>query len=169
MANLKDKRMILRNADSGAFAPFGLWEDFDDLFNAFRSDVDRMFWSPVAREPAKLRVFHGNTYMPMDLEDHGDKLELSVELPGTRKEDAKISLEDNVLTISVESKQEREEKEEGRYLFRERSSMSCSRSIRLPVDVEEGKVSARMDNGILKIEMPKVHPGEKKTREIKIA
>jgi HSP20 family protein len=105
----------------------------------------------------------------MDLEDHGDKLELSVELPGAKKEDAKISIEDNVLTVSVATKEEKEEKEEGRYLFRERSSMSCSRSVRLPVEVDEGKVSARMDNGILKIEMPKVHPKEKQAREIKIA
>jgi HSP20 family protein len=169
MVKEQDKRMVVRNGDKGVFTPFGLWEDFDDLFNAFKSDMDRMFWSPISREPSKIRVFPGRTYMPMDLEDQGDKLELSIELPGAKKEDAKISLEDNVLTISVESKEEKEEKEEGRYLFRERSSMSCSRSVKLPVEVDEGKVSARMDNGILKIEMPKVHPKEKKAKEIKIA
>jgi len=165
----QNKKMTVRNGDRGAFAPFGLWEDLDGLFNAFRSDMDRMFWSPMAREPARLRLIQGKSYMPMDLEDHGEKMELSVELPGTKKEDARISFEDNVLTISVGSKEEKEEKEEGRYIFRERSSMSCSRSVRLPVEVDESKISARMDNGILKIEMPKVHPGEKKAKEIKIA
>jgi HSP20 family protein len=51
---------------------------------------------------------------------------------------------------------------------KERSSYSCQRSVRLPVEVNGDKVSAKMDNGILHVELPKKHPKEPKKKDIKI-
>ncbi|MGA1872439.1 MAG: Hsp20/alpha crystallin family protein [Thermoplasmatota archaeon] len=168
MAKEQEKRMVLRDGDRSSMSPFGLWEDFDDLFNAFRRDMDRMFLSPVSTEPARIRVFRRPSYMPMNLEDKEDMFLLTVDLPGIDKDDAKISLEEDILSISVESKEEKEEKEEGRYLFRERSSHSCSRSIRLPQEVDESRIKAKMIDGVLHVELPKSNPKEKVVKEINI-
>ena len=168
MANGQDKRMVLRDSDRGTVSPFGMWEDLDDLFNTFRRDMDRMFWNPMVPESPRIRVFRRQSYMPMNLEDKGESLELTVELPGINKEDAKISLDEDILNISVESKAEKEEKGEDYYLLRERSSFSCSRSIRLPQEVDESKVSAQMSDGVLRVTLPKKHPQKKERTEIKI-
>ncbi|MFW3146086.1 MAG: Hsp20/alpha crystallin family protein [Thermoplasmatota archaeon] len=168
MANGHDKRMVLRDSDRGNLSPFGMWDDFDDLFNAFRRDIDRMFWNPMVPEPPRIRVFRRQSYMPMNLEDKGENMELTVELPGIKKEDAKISLDEDILNISVETEDEKEQKEDGKYLLRERSSFSCSRSIRLPQEVDESKVSAQMVEGVLHVTLPKKHPQKKEKTEIKI-
>ncbi|MBN1538589.1 MAG: Hsp20/alpha crystallin family protein [Candidatus Thermoplasmatota archaeon] len=168
MAKEQDNRMVPRDSDRSGISPFGMWEDLDDLFNSFRRDMDRMFWSPLAPEPMRIRVMNRPGYMPMNLEDKGENFLLTVELPGVKKEDAKISLDEDVLSICVESNDEKEEKEEGNYLFRERRSYSCSRSIRLPQEIDGSKVSAKMVDGVLHIELPKMNPREKVVREINI-
>ncbi|MFO8050742.1 MAG: Hsp20/alpha crystallin family protein [Thermoplasmatota archaeon] len=168
MANGQDKRMVLRNNDRRAVSPFGPWEDIDDLFNAFRHDLDRMFFSPLTRAAPRARVVRGPNYMPMDMTDKGDRFELSIDLPGVNKEDIELSLDGDMLSISVESEEKKEKKEEGKYLFRERSEYSCSRSIRLPDEVDEEKIKANMVEGVLKVDLPKKHPEKKKKKEIKI-
>lgn len=168
MANGQDRRIVLRNGDRRAVNPFGMWDDFDDLFNSFRRDMDRMIWSPMTHEVPRMRLVKRTSYMPMDMEDNGEKFSLTIELPGVKKEDIKLSLDDDLLTISVDSKEEKEESEEGKYLFRERSSYSCSRSVKLPETVDEEGIKANMKEGVLKIELPKKEPESKEKREITI-
>ena len=81
-------------------------------------------------------------------------VELAV--PGKKKEDFNIALEDQVLTISSETKHENEEKDEkGKYTRKEFSYSSFKRSFTLPDMVDEEKINAKYEEGVLKIEIPK--------------
>jgi HSP20 family protein len=170
MAGNENKKIVVRNRDQNLIDPFGMWDDFDSIFNAFRRDMDRMFWSPSIRSPVvpRMRVIRKGYQMPMNLEDREGSLLLTVEMPGVKKEDTKLSIEDGLLTISVKGEDEKEESEEGKYLFRERSSFSCSRCVRLPENVDEENVSAKMVDGVLHIEIPKNEPEKKEAKEITI-
>ena len=77
-------------------------------------------------------------------------LVIRAELPGVKQEDVDISLHDNVLTISGERRDEQEE-ERGGYHIRERRYGSFSRSLALPEGIDESKISARYENGILEV------------------
>ena len=82
--------------------------------------------------------------------------EIQVAAPGIKKEDFKINLERNVLTISSESKTENEEKDEnGAFTRREFNYSSFSRSFTLPEMAEPEKIDAAYEDGILKIMVPK--------------
>ncbi|MEA3558280.1 MAG: Hsp20/alpha crystallin family protein [Candidatus Thermoplasmatota archaeon] len=168
MINGLENRMVLRNGNRKAMDPFGMWTDLDDLFHTLSNDMDRMLWNPSGLEFPRARISRRVNYMQMDMEDRGDNLLLTVEMPGVKKESTKISIDDGVLSISVKAEDEKEEKEEGKYLFRERNSFSSSRCVKLPDDIEEENVSAKMEDGVLHIELPKSHPEEKVIKEIEI-
>ena len=79
---------------------------------------------------------------------------VNMEVPGLDPKEIKISLQDHILTISGERKKEEEEKDERFYRI-ERSYGTFTRSIRLPMPVEENKVNAVFKNGVLTISIPK--------------
>ncbi|MDE3235768.1 MAG: Hsp20/alpha crystallin family protein [Bacteroidota bacterium] len=92
---------------------------------------------------------------------------VDVVAPGFDKNDFKIKVEEGVLTISAETKYEVNEKEVD-YTRREYSFSSFTRSFYLPENVNEDAISARYDNGILKIEMPKTSVDVKASKEVKV-
>ncbi len=165
----EDKRMTIRDSDRREVSPFGPWSNVDDLFDAFRRDIDTMFMDPWARTTVRpIRVRQAPTYMPMDMEDDGENLKLIVEMPGVKKKDINLSINEDILTISVDSSEDKKE-EKKNYLLRERSSFQCQRSVRLPAEVQGDKVEAKMEEGVLHVTLPKVHPKKKETHEIKIS
>ena len=97
-------------------------------------------------------------------EAKGD-LVVKAELPGIDPKDIDISLDEGVLTIKGEKRQEKEEKQEGYHLI-ERRYGSFTRSIRLPGEIQNERINASYKNGVLKITLPKSE--EAKKREIKI-
>ena len=117
------------------------------------------------------RSFFGESAMPamkVDVEDKGDSYMLQTDLPGVKKEDVRISVEDGVLTIAVEQKNEmNEEDKERNYLFRERRSMSMSRSFSLEGVNEEG-ITAEYTDGVLHLTLPKETQEIQKVRQIEI-
>ena len=86
-----------------------------------------------------------------------------MDLPGKTDKDVNIELNHNVLTISSETKTEKEEKKEekaeakeaGKYLIKERSYSKFSRSFTLPEDVDYENLTAKVTNGILTVKMPR--------------
>jgi HSP20 family protein len=78
-------------------------------------------------------------------------LVIRAELPGVKHEDVDISLHDNVLTISGERRAEQEEEERGGYHIRERRYGSFRRSLALPEGIDESKISARYEDGVLEV------------------
>jgi HSP20 family protein len=137
--------------------------------DVFRGRLDRMFnqmlqdfWGlQTPAEGVAARV-----WSPMvDVKETEDALDFHVELPGMKKEDVEITLENNVLSISGERKFEKEAKGET-YHRLERSYGSFSRSFTLPASVRTDKVDANFADGVLQIHLPKVE--ESKPRKISI-
>lgn len=89
-----------------------------------------------------------------------DRFDVSLAAPGMKKEDFLIDVEGNVLTISAQKKEEREEKEQ-RYTRKEFSYSSFTRSFTLPDGVNKDKIDAAYENGLLKLTLPKTEEARK--------
>lgn len=93
---------------------------------------------------------------------------LEVAAPGMDKKDFKIELNNNILNISSEKKEEKESKKEN-FMRREFSYTSFCRSFEIPEEVDAENIKANYENGILTIEIPKQEVVLKKAREISIS
>ena len=103
----------------------------------------------------------------VDIAEFDNEYQVKVELPGITKEDVKISLEQNLLTVKGEKKQEKETKESNFHRV-ERSYGAFQRSFTLPSSVKGDKVDATFANGILTINMPKAEEAKPKQIEVKV-
>jgi HSP20 family protein len=93
---------------------------------------------------------------PVSVEERNDRILLTAELPGMTEEQVEISLENNVLTISGEKRELREEGAEGGKLHLvERSFGSFRRSFTLPRTIRAERITAEFDNGLLNVRLPK--------------
>jgi HSP20 family protein len=105
-----------------------------------------------------------NTTIPaVNIKETADMFEVEMAAPGMRKEDFKVELEDNNLTISSEFQNQQEEKEGERYTRREHSYQSFQRTFTLPknvVDVDQ--INARYENGMLRLLIPKREEAKQK-------
>jgi HSP20 family protein len=102
----------------------------------------------------------------MDLIETAEHFVLKADLPGMSESDVSISLEKDVLTIAGERKTEHEEKHEGYYRI-ERATGAFSRSLTLPEGIDADAVTAKFDNGVLEVRIPK--PAQAQPRRIEIA
>ena len=93
--------------------------------------------------------------MKTDIKEKKDKYIIDIYLPGYEKEDIKISIEDGYLTVNASTNTEKEDKEEGKFVRKERYMGSCSRSFYVGDAVENEDIKASFKNGTLKIEIPK--------------
>lgn len=93
--------------------------------------------------------------MRTDIKEKGDKYIIDIDLPGYEKENIKIDVEDGYLTVHATIDSNKEEKEEGKFVRKERYVGSCSRSFYVGEDVKEDDIKATFRNGILKLEVPK--------------
>lgn len=107
------------------------------------------------------RYFFGGNQMPQtavqcktDIQDKGDSYLLSAELPGFKKEDIKLDLDGDLLTISAAHSDESEQKNEGGYLCRERHFGSYSRSFDVS-QIQQDGIRASYKDGVLELTLPK--------------
>ncbi|MDL1893980.1 Hsp20/alpha crystallin family protein [Sphingobacteriales bacterium CHB3] len=108
------------------------------------------------------------TWLPaVDLVEKDNEFVAKVELPGVNKDDVKITLQENILTIRGEKKEEKETKESS-YHRLERSYGSFQRSFTLPTTVKADKVEAQYKDGILTINLPKAEEAKRKQIEVKV-
>lgn len=143
---------MIRRSPRGlsALDPFS---GFDSLFENFMA-------------PVRLRDLENELHMPStDIRETKDDYEVTAELPGMKKEDIKVSLHDGVLTISAENRSETEEKKEGQVIRRERRYGKFLRRFAIGPDVQDDKVDAKFEDGLLKLTIPKSQPkgGEART------
>lgn len=103
---------------------------------------------------------------PTDVVDKGDLYEVRADLPGVRKENIEVSLVGQTLQVEGKEMQEKEEKGKN-YVTRERAYAGFSRSVLLPEDVVSDKISAKYEDGVLTVTVPKAHP--EPTRKIPVA
>ena len=95
----------------------------------------------------------GGEWMKTDIAETDKEIRLTMDLPGVRKEDVRISLENNVLTISAERNIEYDK--ETSVILKERVSSSVKRSFRLPSKITSENIHAKYDNGVLTVVMDK--------------
>ena len=118
------------------------------------SEVNRMFddvLGNLARRPRGQQGTVVTEWAPaIDVVTENGNLVVRAELPGVKQEDVDITLHNNVLTVSGERKAEQEE-ERGGYYVRERRYGSFSRSLTVPEGVDESKIHARYENGVLEV------------------
>lgn len=127
------------------------WDPFRE-FRSFKDEMDRLFDSFFGRWPFERAELGWSPCV--DVEEEADHFVVQAELPGLRKEEIKVSITGDTITISGERKREAEEK--GKIFHRlERAYGRFSRSITLPGEVEVDKVKAKYENGILTLTLPK--------------
>ena len=128
-------------------------DHFDDVFNDFP------FYEDKAGQKIEKKLYgrHGQNLMKTDIKEMEDGYELEMDLPGFKKEEISISLEDGNLTIQAAKGLDEDEKEKksGRYIRRERYAGSCARSFYVGDDITEEDIKAEFKHGILKIFVPK--------------
>lgn len=143
-----------------------------DVFTAMRDEMDRMFerfehgWPSL---PALFRQsFDQGSMVPaLDVHESEKELTIKVDLPGVAEKDVTVTLADGLLSIKGEKRSDREETK-GNFHVAERSYGSFQRSIRLPDSIDEAKLDAHMDNGVLKITAQKKPDAVKAERKIAI-
>ena len=130
-----------------------------NFFNDLMADpFDAFFNTPFTPAPKS-----SSTLMRTDIKEHDDGFEMTIDLPGFKKEDIKVALKDGNLTISASHHETQEEKDaKGNVVRQERYSGSCSRSFYVGDSMKESDIKANYANGELKLEMP--NP-EKKIQE----
>ena len=125
---------------------------FDDLFEfPFYDDRD------MQKLEKKLYGRRGKNLMKTDIKDTDKAYELEMDLPGFKKDEIKVSLENGYLTISAEKGLDKDEKEKetGRYIRRERYAGACSRSFYVGKEVHQDDIKAEFKHGILTLFVPK--------------
>ena len=102
---------------------------------------------------------HGKNLMKTDVRETDSTYEMDVDLPGFKKDEIQLKLEDGYLTISAAKGVDKDQQDDqGRYIRRERYAGQCSRSFYVGEGVEARDVSARFEDGILRLSLPKAAP-----------
>ena len=106
------------------------------------------------------------TSFRVDVKDEGEKFVLEAELPGFTRYSIVVDVNDGVLTIGAEWNENKKNDENG-YIISERRSGSVKRSFNVE-NIEEGLITARYENGVLTLDLPKIQPEKKEPRKIEI-
>lgn len=132
----------------------GDYFDIDSIFENFFNDA---VFPSFYRTGSQMRV---------DIREAEKEFILEAELPGFCKDDVHIEATDDRLTISVKGKEQKEEDEKA-YVRKERKALSMERSFAIS-NLATDKISAKMENGILTVTLPKLEPVQPETRKIDI-
>ncbi len=158
-------------AEEWPFAPFmDLRKRMDQLFDDYMRGWPR--FPPLARDLWEAEPFagmrHGMLDVRFDISESDAALDVSAELPGMEEKDIEVTLSDGVLTIKGEKKAETEEKKKDFHLT-ERRYGSFSRSFRVPGTVNQDKIKATFEKGVLHLSMPKLPEAKSKKKKIAIS
>jgi HSP20 family protein len=135
---------------------FGMQREMNRMFNnLFHSSDEGEDYALASWTPA------------VDIAEHDEEYTVKVELPGVSKDDVKITVESNMLTVRGEKKQEKETKKEN-YHRVERSYGSFQRSFTLPTAIMNDKIDAAFKDGILTVHVPKAEEAKPKQIEVKV-
>jgi HSP20 family protein len=140
------------------FSPWGTWDPFEDM-ERLRRTFDR-----ALDDFGRTQTARAGANPPLDLWDTGTAFVVEAEVPGFTADDVKLTVEKEVLTLSGERKLE---EREGYSLHRrERFPLKFSRSVALPARIDAERVTAKLEDGVLRIELPKA--AEARPRQITV-
>ena len=121
---------------------------FDDFFKPWNGWFDSDLWPKTMNMPS------------VNISEEKDHYMVSLAAPGLKKDDFKIDIDGNMLTISSEKEQNKEEKDK-KYTRGEYSFSSFSRSFSLPEEINKEKITAKYEDGVLKISLPRNEESKK--------
>ncbi|MGD0644213.1 MAG: Hsp20/alpha crystallin family protein [Candidatus Bathyarchaeia archaeon] len=144
-------------------APSDLYQAFDDTFERFRNDFEDLLFPSTWASTFSLMP---ETRVPaMDLEDREKDYLLKAEMPGFKKENIEIEVQDNFVVITGEVGWKYDKKEH-EYLCKERACKTFYRTVELPEEIKADEVTANLTEGVLEITLPKKIPKQK--RKVKV-
>lgn len=140
------------------------WTDIDRMFDNMRRDFERSLSTlPGLAVPP----FHMSS-LSCDVIDEGDRFVVNAEMPGVTKDEVKLDVSDGNLEISAEHR-EHEEETRKNYVRKERRYLSYHRVLPIPEKIDSSKTKARLNNGVLTLELPKLSPTSKpKTTRVQV-
>lgn len=143
------------------------WDPFREL-EEMSDRLNRMFTRPAtSRTNGRETLIVADWAPSVDISETEGEYQIKAELPGLKKEDVKVTLEDGILTIQGERAREKEEKGK-KYHRVERSYGSFVRSFTLPDLVDENSVKAEFKDGVLNLHLPKSEKAKPKAIEVKV-
>lgn len=140
------------------------WQPFSDLMNIY-DRMNRLFEDELYQEPRRSGMAMSNWIPLTDIYETKESFIFKMELPGFRKDDINVEFDGNNLVLRGERKQEEELKNENCHRI-ERSYGTFQRSFQMPKNIDSGKISATLVDGILHLVVPKIE--EAKTKAIPI-
>jgi HSP20 family protein len=139
-----------------------LWREFSSLSNR----LNRLLDFPRGSEDQG--DFLGSWSPAVDIYDKGNEVVIHAELPGLKKEDIDVRVENNILTIRGKKERQEEVKEDG-YFRSERAYGSFVRSFSLPSTVDVSKIAADYKDGVLTLRLPKAEEAKPRQIAVKVA
>ena len=145
-----------------------------DPFSAMRSEMDRVFDNFLGRRWLDTPNLLSGNLSPnlsgptVDVRESPTDIVIEAELPGLNEDDIDVTLNDGVLTIKGEKKSEREEKKDD-YHVTERSYGRFQRAFRVPSTIDEEKIEAKLEKGVLHLTLPKMPEAASKEKKIQIS
>ena len=136
---------------------------FDRLFDKV---MENQF--PNFTEEFGVKCFEGGAYPKVNVYEYEDKIGIVAEIPGLSKKQVNIEVEDNVLTISGD-KHNVADDNTAKIIRRELKHSSFKRSFQLGDQLDAEKVSAKFEDGILSVNIPKIEPEQPKKKSVKIS
>lgn len=136
----------------GDLARFDPFREFDDVLR-----LPRAFLRGMPEEPQ----------IKMDVSEDDRAFQVKAEIPGARKEDIKVSIDGNRVSISAEVRKEKEEKKGEALIRSERYYGNQFRGFTLQHDIEPSKAEARYENGVLELTLPKREPNSARQVAVK--
>ena len=137
------------------------WREIEDMFDRYTKSIG---WPRGGSQDV---VATGDWSPRVDIIENETAFLIKVEVPDVKKEDVKVSVDNGVLSMAGERKQEKEEK--GKRFHRvERYYGSFRRSFTLPDNVNPKKIKATFSNGMLNLELPKLEEAKPKAIEVKV-
>jgi len=147
--------------DPARWNPFKEMEEISDRFNRFFGRL------PALRESVREALTFADWVPTVDVSEDDKEYLIKAEIPGVDKKDVKVTMEEGVLTILGDRKQEKEEKEK-KFHRVERSYGKFVRSFTLPEEIAEDKLKAEFKDGMLFVHLPKSERAKPKAIEVKV-
>ena len=141
------------------FGPVNLMREMERMMEEMTKDIDYSIWPPA------LSV--GPRFPAVDIKDEGDHYLVEADLPGLSKEDVEVMVGEGILDITAKKEERREESNEG-YVRRERGFVSFHRRLNLPDDAAEDGLEAKLEDGVLKVQVRKTKEGMEKRKKVEV-
>ncbi len=144
-----------------AYRPGSVEDGFGRLVDSMFED----FFAPMALAGSR-RLEDGAGLPRLDLLENEQAYEVRADMPGVEKEDLKVAIDHQRVTIEGECRKANERREGENVVYSERSARKFMRSFTLPAEVDEGAAQARLENGVLHLTLPKKQGGAARRIEV---